>query len=153
MSTIIVARPEFVHAAHNHLYNEVFPRRALAFSSTPTQPPANHGDNPAVVNSTSASSPASAARPTPSSLQQPGLQGQLPLPDGLLVNTLPIREQPLAVASLEASLPALSAPATAPAPASPEQQAREHGTLLLLEGKEEEVPDEVRDEEHGGVKV
>ncbi|KAG9687867.1 hypothetical protein KCU95_g10684, partial [Aureobasidium melanogenum] len=145
----LLAKLEFIHAAHSHLYNKVFPRRALASSSTPTHPPANHGDTPAVVNSTSASLAASATLAAPGSVQQPGLQGQLPLPDGPLLKPLPIREQPLAVASLEASLPALSAPA--PAPAFPEQQALEHGTLLLLGGQKEEVPDEVQVEEDGGV--
>ncbi|KAH0337996.1 hypothetical protein KCU81_g7804, partial [Aureobasidium melanogenum] len=146
----LLKKPEHIHAAHNHLHNKVFPRRALTSSSTPTHPPANYGDTLAVVNGTSASSPASATLPAPSSVQQPGLQGQLSLPDSPLLNTLPIRKQPLAVASLEASLPALSAPGPAPAF---RQQALEHGTLLLLGGQKEGVPNEVQDEEDGGVKL
>jgi hypothetical protein len=77
--------------------------------------------------------------------------GQRPLPDGPFSSTLPIREQPLAVASLETSLPVLSAAAFAPA--SPEQEGCEYGALLLLGGQQKEVVGEVQDEEDGDVEL
>jgi hypothetical protein len=139
-----VANPEHIHRAHHHLYNTVFGhRRAFSSSASASAPararasaPAND-DTLAVVNGTAASASATT--------QQHGMLGQRPLPDGPFFSTLPIREQPLAVASLEASLPVVSAAAPAP-----EQEAREHGVVLLLGGqKKEDVVDEVQDEEDG----
>lgn len=142
---ITVAMPWRIDRAHRGLYNTVFserrPRNYDAVSaSVTTFAPASNGDTLAVVNGTAGS--VSAASPaSPATVQQPGLLGQLPLPGGPLLSTLPIREQPLAVASLEASLPVVSA--LAPVSASPEQEGREHGALLLLGGQEQEVVDEV----------
>jgi hypothetical protein len=142
---IPVANPEHIHRAHTHLYNTVFGHRR-AFSSSPASAPARaralaiNGDTLAVVNGAAASASATT--------QQHGLLGQRSLPDGLVFSTLPIREQPLAVASLEASLPGSSAAA----PVSlPEQKGHEHGVMLLLGGQEREVVDGVQNEEDGDV--
>jgi hypothetical protein len=108
-----VANPEHIHRAHTHLYNTVFGHRRASSSSPASAPararaPASNGDTLAVVNG--AASPASATT------QQHGMLGQRPLPDGPFSSTLPIREQPLAVASLEASLPGSSAAGPVSAP-------------------------------------
>jgi hypothetical protein len=144
---IPVANPEHIHRAHTHLYNTVFGHRR-AFSSSPASAPARarapaiNGDTLAVVNGTAASASSAIT-------QQHGMLGQRPLPDGPFFSTLPIREQALAVASLEDSLPVVSALSPAP-----EQEGREHGVLLLLDGQEkEEVVDEVQDEEDGDVEL
>jgi hypothetical protein len=142
-----VANPEHIHRAHTHLYSTVFDHRR-AFSSSPASAPARarapaiNGDTLAVVNNAASASSATT--------QQHGLLGQRPLPDGPFFGTLPIREQSLAVASLEASLPVVSA---ATPVSAPEQEAREHGVLLLLGDQEKEVVDEVQDEEDGDVEL
>jgi hypothetical protein len=149
MRALTVASPGHVHRAHQCLYNKVFSHRRGLLS--PTSASAINGDTLAVVNgiSASASSPASPSPPAMS--REPGLLGQLPLPGGPLLSTLPIREQPLAVASLEASLPVVSAPSAAPA--SPEQEGRGHGALLLLGGQEQEIAGEVQNDEECGVEL
>jgi hypothetical protein len=125
---ITVEMPWRIDRAHRGLYNTVFSERRRRVSALVTTfAPAINGDILTVVNGAAAASPAS-----PTTVQQPGLLGQRPLPGGPLLCTLPIREQPLAVASLEASLPVVSA--LAPVSASPEQEGREHGALLLLGG-------------------
>lgn len=145
MHPITVNNPDHVRRAHHYLYSKVFGRQhAFPFSSLTR---AIAGNTLAVVNGATAASPAPAAAP-----QQPGLLDQLPLPGGPLLGTLPIREQPLAVTSLETSLPAVSAAAAPSAP--PEQQAREHGALLLLGSQEQEALEEVQDDEDdGGVEL
>jgi hypothetical protein len=144
-----VANPEHIHRAHTHLYNTVFGHRRAFSSSAASTPararvPATHGDTLAVVNGTAASASSAIT-------QQHGMLGQRPLPDGPFFSTLPIREQSLAVASLEASLPVVSA--AVPVAVHLEQEAREHSVLLLLGGQKKEVVDEVQDEEDGGVEL
>jgi hypothetical protein len=140
-----VVNPEHIHRAHTRLYNTVFGHRR-AFSASPASAPARarapaiNGDTFAVVNGAASASSATT--------QQHGLLGQRPVPDGPFFSRLPIREQPLAVASLEASLPVVSAAAPVP-----EQEGREHGVLLLLGGQEKEVVDAVQDEEGGDVEL
>jgi hypothetical protein len=137
-----VANPEHIHRAHTHLYNTVFGHRR-AFSSSPASAPARaralatNGVTLAVVNGAAVSASSAIT-------QQYGLLGQRPLPDGPFFSRLPIREQPLAVTSLEASLPVVSALSPAP-----EQEVCEHGVLLLLGGQEKEDVGEVQDEGDG----
>lgn len=148
MRAIIVNNPDHVRRAHHYLYSKVFGRQhAFPFSS----PARAITDNTlAVVRGASAASPASPA--SPAVPQQPGLIGQRPLPGGPLLGSLPIREQLLAVASLEVSLPAVSAVASVVA--STEQEDREHGALLLFGGQEQEALEKVQDEEEtGGVEL
>ena len=148
MRSITVASPDHVHRAHHYLYNKVFShRRGLP---SPASASAIVGDTLAVVNGTSASASSPASSASPATPQEPGFLSQLSLPGGPLLSTLPIREQPLAVASLEASLPVVSAPSVAPA--SPEQERCGHGALLLLGGHEQEVAAEMQKDEGGGVK-
>lgn len=150
MPAITVNNPDHVRRAHHYLYSKVFGRQhAFPFSSSAR---AITGNTLAVVSGASSASPAPAAAP-----QQPGLIGQRPLPGGPLLGALPIREQPLAVASLETSLPAVSA--VGPASVTPEQQAREHGSLLLLGGQEQEAhgkvqkDEEEEEQENGGAEL
>ena len=137
MHAITVNNPDHVRRAHHYLYSKIFGRQhAFPFSS-----PARiiTDDTLAVVNGASAAAPA-----PPAVSQQPGLLGQRPLPGGPLLAALPIREQPLAVASLETSLPAVSA--VDPVVASPEQEVRELDALLRLGGQGQEALGEVQDD-------
>ncbi|KAG9611337.1 hypothetical protein KCU77_g6865, partial [Aureobasidium melanogenum] len=124
-----ITRNTVANMSKKNLSPPVFNRRVLA-SSTPNQLPVNNGDTLAVVNGTSVSSVASAALPAPSSVEQPGLQGQLPLSNGLPPQD-PANQR---AASCRCFSGGFVACCSVPAPASPEQQAREHGTLLLLGG-------------------
>lgn len=152
MHAITVNNPDHVRRAHHYLYSKVFGRQHAFPFSSPAR--AIAGNTLAVVNGATTASPVSPASPAPAATpQQPGLPDQRPLPGGPLLGTLPIREQPLAVASLETSLPAVSAAAAPSAP--PEQQAREHSALLLLGSQEQEALEEVQDDEDdsGGVEL
>jgi hypothetical protein len=146
---ITVAMPWRINRAHRGLYNTVFSERRRRnydsiSASVTTFAPAINGDTPAVVNDAAAVASSAIS-------QQPGLLGQVPLPGGPLLSTLPIREQSLAVASLEASLPVVSV--SAPVSACPEQEGHEHGALLLLGGQQQEDPVEVQGEKDGEVEL
>lgn len=83
-----------------------------------------------------AAAAANAASPAiTTTTHQPGLAGQLPLPGGPPLQ-LPLREQPLAVASIEAALPVVESVADVEQ-TQQQQAAAQHGAIVVR-GREKE---------------